>query len=118
MTEPTHEQKLISYLLTVIRQRSNERAKDSQQHVVPDWVPSRIQLKRMISSFDGTTTFEPGEYDCQTNVFGAIVLIDSEGRRLGVMHHECEILAMRPNRKKQIDEARAAEEQAQQDSSP
>ena len=99
---PTFEKMLINYLLAAVRQRT-ERPENRSK---PDWVPSRIRLLTTVRSFDRKATVEPGEYDCETNVWGAIVVIDATGQRLGVHLHECDILGLRPNRKKQSDEAK------------
>jgi hypothetical protein len=98
MTEPTHEQKLISYLLAVISQSSNVR----EQRRKPDWVPCRICISAELAPY-----LTPGEYECQTNVWGAMFVPMMMNQQLGVYVHECEILELRANVKKQSEESAA-----------
>jgi hypothetical protein len=102
--EPTFEQKVINYLLAIISQSSNV----AEQRKKPDFVPSRIRLIDNLSAYA-----DPGEYDCEATVWGSIVLALPNAKRLGVYIHECEILAMVPNVKKQIMEKEAAEAAAE-----
>jgi hypothetical protein len=46
----------------------------------------------------------PTEYDCQTTVWGRICVTNPKGEAVELYVHECEILALQPNLKKQIFE--------------
>jgi hypothetical protein len=91
--DPSFESKLINYLLAVISQSSQIR----EQRKQPDFVPCRIKTPESLSHYVAA-----GEHDCVTNVWGAIFLPQPNEQRMGVFVHECEILALVPNKKKQI----------------
>jgi len=96
--DPSFEAKLINYLLAVVSQAA--QAKESRR--IPDFVPSRIRI-----SEEYRGTFEPGEYDCNTTLYGLMLVEKSDGFKTDsfqIFLHECEILALRPNLKKQIFE--------------
>jgi hypothetical protein len=96
--DPSFEAKLINYLLAVVSQAA--QAKECRR--IPDFVPSRIRI-----SEDYRGSIGPGEYDCNTTLYG-LMLLDTSDDSKTVSHaiyvHECEILALQPNLKKQIFE--------------
>lgn len=100
MTEPTHEQKLISYLMNVIRQSAKHqgRLKDIEP---PDWVPCRIRLDAATAEHFGLDV----ETNVASNVWGAMFIQRGEVSRIGIYPHECEILELRANVKKHSEEA-------------
>lgn len=77
--------------------------------VKPDWVPSRVRLLQDVHSdpsrFHSASCAVAGDYDCRSNVFGAISVIADDGKPLGVRPFECEVLAFQVNRKKLISES-------------
>jgi hypothetical protein len=91
--DPSFEAKLINYLLAVISQSSQVR--EQRRH--PDFVPCRIRTPESLSHYVAA-----GEHDCETNIWGAIFLPQPNEKKLGVYIHECEILELCPNVKKQI----------------
>ena len=103
MTEPTHEQKLIHYLMNVIRQgaRQQGKVKDIEP---PDWVPCRIRFDAATAEHLG---LEP-EMCCVSNVWGAMFVERGEVTRIGIYPHECEIVELRANVKKRLNEESAA----------
>lgn len=103
MSDPSFEAKLINYLLAVISQSSQI----SSQRKQPDFVPCRIRTGPEMAAY-----LSCGEHDCETNVWGAIKLTLSDGKTLGVYIHECEILDLRRNVKKQIIEREKREAQS------
>ena len=102
MAEPSHEQKLINYLLAVVSQTCNI----AEQRRMPDFVPCRIKTPEALSHI-----LAAGEHDCHTNVWGAIFVPLENDQRLGVYIHECEILELRTNTKKQLFERRQKEQE-------
>jgi hypothetical protein len=100
--EPSFEAMLINYLLAVISQASNL----AEQRRMPDFVPCRIRTAEAMLPY-----LPAGEHDCETTVYGCIVVLLPETDRLGVYIHECEILALRPNTKKQTFERRQKEQE-------
>lgn len=104
---PTNQHMLIAYLRAVISQQHPEA-------YMPDFVPTRILVVRDIEPDipqhrkKGYKLNEGEEYDCQTNRWGAIAVPMPDGLNLGVKLHECEIVAMGPNKKKAIMEAEEA----------
>lgn len=99
IVEPTFEQKLIHYLYAVISQTSAVAI----ERLKPDWVPTRIRTRENLNH-----CLPPGEHGCETTVWGAIKVRLNEDSRYPVYIHECEILEMGPNVKKQADAARSA----------
>lgn len=104
MPDPSHEQKLINYLLAVASQASNI----AEQRRIPDFVPCRIRTGEAMLKY-----CPAGEHDCETTLYGSIVVLLPEGDRLAVYIHECEILALRPNLKKQTIARRQQEQEDQ-----
>lgn len=102
MSELTHEQKVIHYLTKVIWQTHYTHGRSTNilpRECVPDWVPCRIRLTLEAATTLGVLR----EQLCETNVFGAMFLVRKE-RPPGVYVHECEILEMRENAKKKMQE--------------
>jgi hypothetical protein len=96
--EESFEAMLINYLLAVVSQAA--QAKEVRR--IPDFVPSRIRV-----SDDYRGPIAPGEYDCQTTLYGLMLVEKDDGFKTDshqVYAHECEILAMCRNLKKQIFE--------------
>lgn len=102
--ELTFEQKLIHYLYAVISQTSAV----AKERLKPDWVPTRVKTAENLNH-----ALQPGEHACETTVWGAIKVRLNEDSRYPVYIHECEILEMGPNLKKQVDAARAAAAEAE-----
>lgn len=87
MTEPTDAEKALAYY------------KRGTMHEVPPYVPVRIALNARVRGdllFAGTFA-DAGEYDCESNRWGAISVLATNGERLGVKPGEFEVLAWRPN---------------------
>jgi hypothetical protein len=102
MTEPTHEQKLIHYLTNVIKQAAKSQGRTGDI-VPPDWVPCRIRIHEETAAHFRMER----ETACVTNVWGAIFVERGELSRIGFYVHECEILELRANAKKQSEESAA-----------
>lgn len=65
----------------------------------PSWVPSRVLVIR--EQF-GDPPFRgagiaPGEHDCRCNKWGAVSVLDRDGKPLGLRLHEFEPVAWREN---------------------
>lgn len=92
MSSPSFETMLVNYLLAVLSQHSAI----NDQRLVPDFVPSRIRTDLKTAAYVSC-----GEHDCETTLWGCIVLTLPAGKRVGVYVYECEILELKPNAKKQ-----------------
>ena len=69
---------------------------------MPAWLPSRIKLDSDLSGdfpIGHDTKVEAGEHDCDSNAYGAMSVRASNGRMLGVMPNECQIIGWRLNEK-------------------
>lgn len=65
----------------------------------PDFVPSRIALKKTVTG-DGPFRWiraDAGEHDCESNQWGAVSVLTATGDKLGVRISECEVVAWREN---------------------
>lgn len=65
----------------------------------PDFVPARVRLSARVCG-DGpfrSTFQEPGEHDCESNQWGAVSIVATNGKMLGVRPKEFEVVAWRPN---------------------
>jgi hypothetical protein len=81
-----------------------------QKPIPPDWVPYKIRLIDDVHSdaspWHIASMAKAGEYDCRTNVWGAMSVIADDGEPLGIRPDECEVLMFRVNLKKLMDEVR------------
>lgn len=65
----------------------------------PEYVPSRVMLKQRVMG-DGifrSTFAEPGEHECKSNQWGAISVVATNGKDLGVKPAEFEVIEWRLN---------------------
>jgi hypothetical protein len=65
----------------------------------PDFVPAKVRLARPVCG-DGpfrTTKADAGEYSCETNQWGAVSVMASNGKMLGVKPAEFEVIEWRDN---------------------
>lgn len=95
---PSFDKQMISYLRSVVSQRNPEGGE------MPEWVPCRVRLPNEVHSefWSGASLSVPaGDHDCQTNVWGAIMIRFESGNSLGIKPWECEILAFTWNRKRE-----------------
>lgn len=68
-------------------------------HKRPDFVPSRVRLPAPVMG-DGifrSTFADIGEHDCQSNQWGAISVIATNGQSLGIKPAEFEVIQWREN---------------------
>lgn len=64
----------------------------------PDFVPARVRLKHDVRADPPFRNRAPqGEYDCQSNPYGAISVMASDGTQLGVKLAEFDVLTWREN---------------------
>lgn len=65
----------------------------------PPFVPARVRvLEHVRGDFPyGGKGIEPGEYDCDSNKWGAVWVWDQDGKMLGLLPKEFEPLAWREN---------------------
>jgi len=66
----------------------------------PKWVPCRVLLQGPVRGdypIGHTTLAEAGEHDCESNRYGAISVLATNGQRLGVKPAEFEPLEWRKN---------------------
>jgi len=68
-------------------------------HTRPQYVPAKVSLPLRVSgdSIFDSVSVEPGEYECNSNQWGAISVQAANGRRLGVKPCEFEVIEWRPN---------------------
>lgn len=66
---------------------------------IPPFVPSRVRLHaRVHGDFQFAAIFaNAGEYDCESNRYGAVSVLATDGKMLGVKPAEFEVLAWRDN---------------------
>lgn len=86
-------QQFVEYLLSALSQRGNHA-------ILPKYVPSKIRLNQRVRGDRpiGHGTFaEPGDYACQSNQWGAVSVVASDGKVLGIKPNECQILEFRKN---------------------
>jgi hypothetical protein len=67
-----------------------------QNYQRPEYVPCRIRLSRSMMA-GGFLELPPGEYDCESNKWGAIKVRLPDGTFKGIRPTECEVLQMRFN---------------------
>lgn len=66
----------------------------------PLFVPSRVRIKSLVRGdfpIGHKSIVELGEYDCQSNKWGAVSVLAQDGRLLGIKPNELQILAWRKN---------------------
>lgn len=83
----TDEQKALAYYKAVVEQK------------MPPFVPSRVRLARVVFGdppFRGAGV-QAGEHDCICNRWGAVIVVDRAGKRLGLRRNEFEPIAWREN---------------------
>ena len=86
----THLERLADYYRSAIIQQSRTHK--------PPYVPCRIHLPYSVSAdFPFTSLVESGDYGCESNQYGAVSVIASDGRLLGVKLDEFEVLEWRAN---------------------
>jgi hypothetical protein len=67
----------------------------------PAWVPARVWLAGPVRGdypIGHTTIAHEGEYECQSNRYGAVSVIAENGKWLGVKPSEFEVAAWRENK--------------------
>lgn len=65
----------------------------------PDFVPAKVRLVRRVCG-DGpfrSTRAEPGDHVCNSNQWGAVSVMASNGQMLGVKPSEFEVIEWREN---------------------
>jgi len=70
------------------------------EHRPPKWVPSRVRLKTDVCGdppFGSKIIAYAGEHDCYANGYGAISVIASNGKLVGVRPKEFDPLGWREN---------------------
>lgn len=68
--------------------------------VIPTWVPKRIvvlitvrsEVPHILGSIGTPTRVLPGEYECESNGWGAISVIAEDGKKLGIKPAEFSVL--------------------------
>jgi hypothetical protein len=84
----TNEQKALNYYRAAV------------EHRAPAWVPSKVRLPRLVRGDPpiGHATLAPvGDYDCDSNQWGAVSVRAANGRMLGIKPAEFEPLEWREN---------------------
>lgn len=75
------------------------------EHRRPAYVPARVRLEIAVcadvpqSDDDGRFIAHPGDYDCESNQWGAISILAANGNRLGIKPCEFDVLEWRDNDK-------------------
>lgn len=67
----------------------------------PKWVPARVWLAGPVRGdypIGHTTIAHEGEYECESNRYGAISVVAENGKRLGVKPAEFDVVAWRENK--------------------
>ena len=70
------------------------------EHRAPKWVPSRVRFPARVRGdypFGHTTLAEAGDHDCESNRYGALSVIATDGTLLGIKPAEFEPLEWREN---------------------
>ena len=92
-------------LLEIERERHAETMKAvayykaAMRREAPPWVPARVRVVHEVFG-DGMMRgagVAPGEHDCECNRWGAVVVLDRAGTRLGLRPQEFEPVAWREN---------------------
>ena len=81
-------------------QRAVEYYRAGQEQRAPKWVPSKVWLAGPVRGdypIGHTTIANEGEYDCESNRYGAVSVVAENGQRLGVKPSEFEVVAWREN---------------------
>ena len=88
----TDHEKTIHYYKTAAMQQRHPMP-------MPDWVPARVMIKRRVHGdcFFADSFVLPGEYDCKCNLLGAVSVIATNGKMLGLRLDEFEPIAWREN---------------------
>ena len=91
MSEPTNDQKALDYYRAGVENRA------------PGWVPSRIRLPQTVRGdfpIGHAAIAWAGDYDCDSNAWGAVSVIAANGQRLGIKPAEFEPIEWRANEKR------------------
>lgn len=69
------------------------------EHREPPFIPSRIRLKHRVRGdlIFAATCLEAGEYECESNRYGALSVRAGDGKMLGVKPAEFDVVAWRVN---------------------
>jgi hypothetical protein len=81
-------------------QKAVEYYRAGIEHRAPKWVPSKVWLAGPVRGdypIGHATIAHEGEYDCESNRYGAISVIAENGQRLGVKPAEFDVLEWRSN---------------------
>lgn len=70
------------------------------EKTAPPFVPARVRLPKAVTGdFPFTSTrAEAGEHDCESNQWGAVSVLATDGTMLGVRPAEFDVVGWRPNR--------------------
>ena len=81
-------------------QKAVEYYRAGIEHRAPKWVPSKVWLAGPVRGdhpIGHTTIAHEGEYDCESNRYGAVSVVAENGQRLGLKPSEFEVVAWREN---------------------
>lgn len=70
------------------------------EHRAPQWVPSRVRLCAAVRGdppLGHASVAEAGEHDCECNQWGAVSVLATDGKMLGIRPSEFEPVAWREN---------------------
>lgn len=87
--------------LLVEQAKELEFLRAAREQRAPRWVPARVWLAGPVRGdypIGHTTIAHEGEYECESNRYGAISVVAENGQRLGVKPGEYETMAWRENR--------------------
>lgn len=84
----SHQEQLLEYWQAAVEKRK------------PEFVPCKVLLHKMVrGDFPFHSTFvEAGEYECESNQWGAVSVTATNGAKLGIKPSEFVVIELRENK--------------------